>query len=1010
MATTPPASRAQPARAPVCDPRPVRLHLLALGLASFACQPSTPKLQLGRALEGTLTAEPQRFRLPPGGVDVVLRPGQSGAQLVVVRGGARRSIDRRPFSTPERVALGDTEGVELEVLAPRAAWPSSAFSIEARASTDGAALEANDVAALAALASTTPATAEGLTSAANALLRLAADARTLKDAARSTELTLSAAELLLRVSDPSAASSFEQALQSPTPETVASAHLGLAAIDHEQGRLEAAVAHELAARAAAGEDELLQARVDVAEADDLAERGEHAQCVAKLVPRRERVRALGHPHLIAEYESSLGWCHKVLGDKKKATEHFERGHAAALLTHDGRAIGHALHDLGGLRSDFDADWKGALPFYLEAVKVRRVAGDKQGLAFSLDAAGEMESTLLDDVALTRHAEALRLRREIGSVRGEAQTLTSLGSAYGRLNRPAEAMAPLHQAVALFRRLGDVSWEAYAYYRLGRAELMAKHYPEAVAWAEQALAMSETLRERIASEDRRAYYSAGVRKFYDLWVAAAALQAQVKGERAWFEKALEASERARARSLLDFLMLVDADRPVGHDALLSEEDSLRAEIRDLENAARRFKATASPDAGSPPQEALLELKLAAYEALRAKVQAVDPKVASLSTLPLATAAEVEALVGPGSLVVEYSLGRNGNYALVLGGAAPTAYLLEASAALGEQAEALHTLYSARNLDVEGETAAARLARLEAADAKAEATRRSLRAALVGPFEARLSGKRRLIVVADGPLHLVPWAALVPELPVLSTPSLSVMKAQRSLKRAGPTSELVAIGDPVFEADDPRLGGAPVEPPPNQLRAGEKAHYQRLLASRAECEALGALVPEPKRTVLLDFDASKSRLNASGRPRVVHLATHGVLDTEHPERSGLVLSRRAPDGRAIDGFLSLAEVYGLSLPADLVTLSACETALGQEVRGEGFIGLARGFLHAGAKAVVASLWKVDDRATAELMKAFYVGVLQLGLSHEQALSRAQQVVAKQPRFRSPYYWAGFVLYGG
>ncbi len=114
--------------------------------------------------------------------------------------------------------------------------------------------------------------------------------------------------------------------------------------------------------------------------------------------------------------------------------------------------------------------------------------------------------------------------------------------------------------------------------------------------------------------------------------------------------------------------------------------------------------------------------------------------------------------------------------------------------------------------------------------------------------------------------------------------------------------------------------------------------------------------------------------------------------------------------MDGFLSLAEVYALSLPADLVTLSACETALGEEVRGEGFIGLARGFLHAGARAVVASLWKVHDRATAELMKAFYVGVLQLGLPHDKALARAQKVLASQERFKSPYYWAGFVLYGG
>jgi CHAT domain-containing protein/tetratricopeptide (TPR) repeat protein len=943
-------------------------------------------------------------------VDVVLEPLQSGVQLFVIRGETKEAIDRRPFSAAERIAFADTERVELELVAPAVAWPRSNFTLEVISSANAKGLAAIDATSMQAIASTIPATAEGLMMAATQLTALANEARALGDAARAGALTLTAAEFLLRIGDPQATARFNEALESQVPETVGSAHLGLAAIEHEKGRLEAAIAHQQQARAVAGDDELLHARIDVAEADDLAERGDHAQCVGKLVPRLDLVRKNGHPHLIAEFESSIGWCHKELGDRKKATDHFERGHKAALITQDGRAIGHALHDLGGMRSSFDSDWKGALPFYLEAVKVRRVAGDKQGLAFSLDAAGEMESTLLDPIALERHAEALLLRRELGSVRGEAQTLTSWGSAYGRLNRPAEAMEPLRRAVHLFVQLGDVTWEAYAYYRLGRAELMAKHYPEAVAWAEKALALSESLRERIASEDRRAYYSAGVRKYYDLWVAAAALQSQVKGERVWFEKALEASERARARALLDFLTLVEADRPVGQQALLTEEDTLRARIRELENEARRFRATSSADAGAPPQEAQLELELAAYEKLRAQVQAADPKVASLSTLPLATLADVEAMVGADSLVVEYSLGRNGAYALVLGGKAPAAFVLADQKELNEAAETIHKQYSARNEDVAGETAAARVARIDAADVQAEATRVKLREALIAPFEALLAGKRRLIVVADGALHLVPWAALVPELAVQSTPSLSVLKAQRATKRAAPTSELVAVGDPVFEADDPRLGGKPVVPAPNQLRAGEKEHYQRLLSSRAEVESVGALVAATKRSVLLDFDASKARLNAAGRPRIVHIATHGVLDTEHPERSGLVLSRRAPDGTTVDGFLSLAEVYALSLPADLVTLSACETALGAEVRGEGFIGLARGFLHAGARAVVASLWKVHDRATAELMKAFYVGVLQLGLPNDKALARAQKVLASQERFKSPYYWAGFVLYGG
>lgn len=974
-----------------------------------ACSPSTARLQSSQRVQGELSSTPQRFRLPETPVELVLEGGRSGAQLIIVKGEARTLVDRRPGDAPERIALASTEGLEVELAPPEPLRAVKAFTLTVSSPTNVKELAALDESFMAAVASTTPSTGEGLRKAAATLIEGATKANALGDGARAGEHLVTAAELLLRVSEPEATQRFVEAMASPVYETVASAHLGIAAIDHEQGRLEVAIEHVADARAIAGTDELLHARVDIAESDSLAERAEHAQSVGKLVPRLELVRREGDPQLIAAYESAIGWGYKSLGDKAKGLQHFERGHAAALLTKDGRAIGHALHDLGGMKSD-ESDWAGALPFYLKAIEVRRISGDRQGLAFSLDAAGEMESTLLDDVALKHHAEALILRREIKTVRGEAQTLCSLGSALGRLNRPGEAMEPLHQAAKLFAQLGDLTWEAYTYYRLGRAELMAKHYPEAVAWAEKSLAMTDSLRERIASEDRRAYYTAGVRKFYDLWVAAAALQSMEKKDLKWLEKAVEASERARARSLLDFLMLVDLDRPADQQGLVAEEDKLRTEIRDLENAARRFKATAGADAGTPPQEATLELKLAEYEAIHGKLQSADPRVASLQSLPLVTLAEVDSLVGADSLVVEYYLGRNGNYALVLGGKTPGAYLLEAKDLAG-QAETLHKLYSARNEDVAGENAAARAARIAAADAKAEELKASLRKGLISPFEPLLAGKRRLVIVADGTLHLLPWAALVPEVPVQSTPSLSVLKAQRALKRPPPTGELVAVGDPVFEADDPRLSGKEVvDAGVAELRAGEKAHYQRLISSRAECEALGSLVPEPRRKVLLDFDASKEKLNASGKPRIVHIATHGVLDTEHPERSGLVLSRRSPDGKSVDGFLSLAEVYGLKLPADLVTLSACETALGEEVRGEGFIGLARGFLHAGARSVVASLWKVNDKATSELMKSFYVGVLQMGLPPDKALARAQKELASQERYKSPYYWAGFVLYGG
>ena len=236
---------------------------------------------------------------------------------------------------------------------------------------------------------------------------------------------------------------------------------------------------------------------------------------------------------------------------------------------------------------------------------------------------------------------------------------------------------------------------------------------------------------------------------------------------------------------------------------------------------------------------------------------------------------------------------------------------------------------------------------------------------------------------------------------------MQKAQRRVPQVPPTSTLLVVGDPVFEPEDPR---AVEDAQRAALRAGGRSSFHRLPYTRRESEAVAALVPAATRKLWLDFDATKDKLGPSaGRPRYVHLATHGVLDAARPERSGLVFSGASAGGAPLEGFLSLAEIYELHINADLVTLSACETALGAEVRGEGLIGLTRGFFHAGARAVLASLWKVNDRATERLMVSFYRNLLEERLPPPVALLRAQQDLAKDEHYRAPYYWAGFVLQG-
>jgi CHAT domain-containing protein len=288
-------------------------------------------------------------------------------------------------------------------------------------------------------------------------------------------------------------------------------------------------------------------------------------------------------------------------------------------------------------------------------------------------------------------------------------------------------------------------------------------------------------------------------------------------------------------------------------------------------------------------------------------------------------------------------------------------------------------------------------------------------LLGPVAAQLKSKR-LLIVGEGMLQYLPFAAL-PEpgtqIPltvnheVVTAPSASVVAVLRE-ETAGrqPAQKAVAIfADPVFTADDPRIG---------QLKtkgdAGEP-NFIRLRFSRNEAEEIARLVPPEATFKALDFDASRENALRTdlGQYRIVHFATHSLLNNEHPELSGVVLSLVDREGRPQNGFLRLYDIYNMRLGSDLVVLSACKTALGEEIKGEGLINLTRGFLYAGASRVVATLWEIDDRTTAEAMKRFYDGMLARGERPTAALRAAQVAMWRTKGWDAPYYWGAFTLQG-
>ncbi|MGI8503099.1 MAG: CHAT domain-containing protein, partial [Hassallia sp.] len=313
-------------------------------------------------------------------------------------------------------------------------------------------------------------------------------------------------------------------------------------------------------------------------------------------------------------------------------------------------------------------------------------------------------------------------------------------------------------------------------------------------------------------------------------------------------------------------------------------------------------------------------------------------------------------------------------------------------------------------------------------------------ILAPVANKL-GKKRLVIVADGVLQNIPFAALadpsatptttsVAYQPLLvnhqivNLPSVTAIATQRQqLNKRKPAPKTLAIlADPVFAADDKRVTGK--EPAIADNLNLDRSSLQRALrnlnrnglipplpGTRTEAEEILKLVSPSQSIHAYDFDAN---YNFATSPelkqyRFLQFATHGIVDTTNPELSGIVLSQIDKQGKPVEkGYLRLGDIFNLDLGAELVVLSACETGLGKNVKGEGLMGLTRGLMYAGSKRAVVSLWQVDDEGTSQLMPLFYKAILG-GESPTSALRDAQLQLWQQKQWQNPYYWAAFTLQG-
>ncbi|HMZ19723.1 MAG TPA: CHAT domain-containing protein [Blastocatellia bacterium] len=759
-----------------------------------------------------------------------------------------------------------------------------------------------------------------------------------------------------------------------------------------------------------------------------------------------RWQALGRQSETALLLSYLGRTYEALGEKQKAIEHLLRALPGLRATDEREEEFSALLWLGAAYDSL-YEKQPAAEHYRRALTLRQAHPNPDGpaeqareLSYCYDGLGDYPQALMHLQLALKEYEAKQ------NMRGRATTLRSLGLLYEKMGRRREAADHFGRALPLFRlgagrhlyaralanygkalaevgeydkahehltealtltrKSGERFFELLALYGLAVAERGRGNPAAAQTAIETALAQIEEIRGDFYQPELRSAGYSRAAELYELALDLRVLQSDAAG-------AFALSERARARTLLELLAEahIELRRSLAPEWQTRERDVL-ARLTAVQKQLIQTRLEVKPDA-SKLTVLQAELKQAeqAHAEFERETRRQYPRYAELQYPAPLDAAGARALLDDQTALLEYALGQEHSFLFVVTREGVTAHRLPKAEELGALVRQLR-----QTLQQPGRREFGEYTR----------TARRLYELLIAPAESVLVNKRRLLIAPDQALHYLPFECLLTgaatnpaagfasleyllkRWEVAYVPSASVLASLRQRKREPQSNakQFVAFADPLYPA-----AGATNNPAAQRsLFAGqERLELQRLPESEREARRIAQLYPAEQVGLYLGAAAKEENVKANAAlatARRLHFATHGTLDEHQPQYSGLVLA--LDDDPREDGLLQVHEIFNLKLSADLVVLSACRTGLGQELRGEGVIGLTRAFLFAGAPSVAVSLWQVADASTAELMVGFY-RQLEPRNDKAAALRRAKLALLAQPRYSHPYYWAPFVLVG-
>jgi len=747
----------------------------------------------------------------------------------------------------------------------------------------------------------------------------------------------------------------------------------------------------------------------------------------------EIFRTIGDQHSEAIANNALGQDYELVQQYPLALKYYER----AL---------HRFEDLGAVNGIAPTnclvagiyfrsnDPDQALTYYKRCLNLSHSAGLERHEVHALtEIANVYLAQQRFEMALAQHLKIQKFYERIGDRRGLETAFSLYADLLFKTGQKQKAADAYQRALSLSEQIGDKSAQISALYKLAETNLALGAPEIALSYIQRSLKLIEDLRANVASPEFRTSYFSGVRQHYELCIKILTQLNRLHPEKDFAAHALTVSEQSRARLLLDLVTESRMNMREGATKdLVEKERKLRGLIRLQAEYQMNLPANQKdPAEQTEAQNELLQLK-AEYQQVMAQLKQQNPYLSSLEQFaPLSVEQIQNELRDQNTMLLEFSLGDESSHLWAITSDSFHIYELPKRQILEDAARKFYELLTAPQR-TDGETPDDYQAKIAAANNAFAETGHTLSQMLLGPLADKL-GNKRLVVVLEGALQYVPFASLpspvAHESPTLLLetneivvePSFSAFIAIRknAAHRSISPGKLVAvIADPVSSRTDDRVQREPLSPA-TALAATEKTSVPvttdtslpRLAHAAEEADAISAVAPWGTTLVVKGFDANRETAMSAnvGQYQIVHFATHGVVNSEHPELSGIVLTMVDHNGAQADGLMSLHDIYSLDLAAELTVLSACQTALGKDIRGEGLVGLSHAFMSAGSKSVVSSLWNVDDRATADLMRKFYESMLQQGMSPAAALRAAQLGMMRDTRSSAPYYWAGFVIQG-